>query len=127
MSATGVAIGAAAQAQATAAMIAAENARCTAVLTQPLMTTASVDEKRDYAGCIFRVHGSGEPMTEASAILLKLLIVVCFVGAGFGAWVGWRQEGGPFAVMGLVIGAMTAGCAAFVLFGAFHALRFLIS
>jgi len=49
-------------------------------------TTSTVGMKRDYADCVFEVYGSGEPMSQSLAILIKIAIVLAFVGIGAGVW-----------------------------------------
>ena len=95
--ATGAAVAAAASAR-------ARRAECVAIEATFDARTATVEQKRDYADCIGVLYP--DPMTAAETVLFKIAIVLCFVGAGIGAWFGWREDRGFGLVLGVLMGAL---------------------
>ena len=61
----GVSAGMAASASASASN-AREAARCSGVLQSFDAPVATVEAKRDYAGCVYTIYGDGEPMSAAA-------------------------------------------------------------
>lgn len=102
----GTAMGAAALAAASAAQSAARDAECRATIKTFDGTHATVEQRREYAACVHRIDGTGEPMDPMASIIIKAVIVFSFIGAGIGAAWGWK-EGGVFeAVLAGLLGAM---------------------
>lgn len=111
MSATAIAISSAASASAAAASARARKAECMVRLEQYDVKTATVEQARDYASCVYTLHGSGEPLDPASAMLLKICIILVLAGAAVGGYRGWNYDGliGAFF---FTIGAATITAAA---------------
>lgn len=117
---TTIAISAAANANATAANIAAQDAArkaCAALVRGYEHDRATVSEMREYAGCIARLHP--EPMSGDELVAAKLAVAVIFAAmvAGivwerrermvsdgwFGAVLGGSFIGGIFGATGLLV------------------------
>lgn len=92
-----------------------ELARCNGVLQRYNPATASVVEMQDYAGCVVTVHGSGQPITGAEAVLVKIAILLVFVGMLVGGYFGWRADGWVGCLMFSLFGAAGAALGMFVL------------
>lgn len=129
MGATSIAIASGASAQAAAASARAAKAECIANMGNYDPKTATVQQQRDYASCVFRLHGDGEPMDAGAAIALKAVILLSFVGAGIGAWIGYRDSYDDWlmAVAGGFFGAAAPWLGAFILALAAAGLSFLFS
>jgi hypothetical protein len=95
----------AAIASSNAAQIAARRAECRAMMPGFQHDGATVVEQRQYAGCVYRLHGSGEPFSPGVEMALKAVFLLALVAGGFGAWVGWRDDG---PLMALAIGLASA-------------------
>lgn len=102
---TSIAIASGASAQAAAASARAARAECIATMPDYNPKTATVQEMRYYADCVYRVHGSGEPMPDGVVLVIKVAVVLLLVGFGVGAWKG-REEGG--IIDGFVYGVVGA-------------------
>ena len=103
--AAGAAAGAATGAAISSAAIArARRAECVAVEATFDSRTATVEQKREYADCIDLLYP--DPPTATEATLLKVAIVLCFIGAGAGTWWGWREDRLFGATIGFFIGAV---------------------
>lgn len=98
---TSIAIASGASAQAAAASARAARAECIAAMPQHNPKTATVQEMRYYAGCVYRVHGSGEPMSDGLVLIFKVAVVFLLAGFGVGAWKGYNDEG---VVVGFMYG-----------------------
>lgn len=117
MSATFIATNAA-QNAAQAASRAAEKARCERELKGYDAGTASVEQMRDYARCVFTVHGSGEPLDPTVVLALKATILVSVIVAGVGFVRGWTKgDGFADGMMFGITGALLVWLAALVLGG----------
>lgn len=119
MSATFIAINSA-QNAAQAASRAAAKARCESELKSYDAGTASVEQMRDYARCVFTVHGSGEPLDPNVILALKVTIIVSLIAAGVGFVRGWTKGDGlgDGLLFGLA-GAILVWVAALVLGGVY--------
>ena len=62
-----------------AAANAAMSAKCATVLPNYRPEGASVAAMREYAACVYHVHGSGEPLDPFMALALKVVIVLSLV------------------------------------------------
>ena len=102
---TSIAIASGASAQAAAASARAARAECLAAMPHHNPKTATVQEMRYYADCVYRVHGSGEPMSPESVLGLKFAVFLLLAGFAVGAWKGWEDEGALGAFMWGVAGA----------------------
>lgn len=102
----GTAMGAAGLAAASAAQSAARDAECRAIIKTFDGTHATVEQRREYAACVHRIDGTGEPMDPMATIIIKAVVVFSFIGAGIGATWGWREGGAFEAVLGGALGAM---------------------
>ncbi len=127
MGATGIAVASAASANAGVAASRARDAECVAKMGQFQPATATVQQQRDYASCVHRLHGDGEPMDAGAVIGLKVVVLASFVCAAGGAVWGWDEEGGSGAFMGALVGAVAPWFAALVLALAVAGLQFLFS
>lgn len=70
--------------------------------------TASIEQKQKYADCVDNVYP--QTMSDPMIIIVKILIMCAFIGAGVGVWKA-RHEGGAidyimFGIMGLVAGVV---------------------
>lgn len=122
----GVSAGMAASA-ATSASEAREAARCSGVLQSFNAPVATVEAKRDYAHCVYRIYGDGDPMPFAAVLLLKVTIALALIGMVYGGVKGWRNDGPVDAVLGVIIGAIAPFATAGVLFLVWLGLQFLVS
>ncbi len=126
-----VAVGIAAGASAQAAVASSQAAKALCVARMPNFDakTATVQQAREYASCVHRVYGSGEPMDPGAVIALKLIVALSFVGLIAGGVYGWRDSWGDWfdVVMWAVVGAIAPWLAAGVLFLAAAGLQFLFS
>ncbi|WP_089177276.1 hypothetical protein [Bosea sp. AS-1] len=127
MDSASIAISAAAQAQAAAAQAAAERSVCISITKNYAPATATVADMREYANCVFTLHGTGEPMSASAALLIKGMIVLAFIGAAIGGWLGWRDDGPIMAAIGSFIGAVVVAAAVFVLITVAAGVQFLFS
>lgn len=108
-SSAGIAASAAAQAE-----LAAERARCYGVLDRYDAKTATVVQARDYAHCVYNIHGDGEPLSAWAAVLIKVAIVVGILSMIVGAIWGWREDGPMIAAAGALMFPAALGLAALV-------------
>jgi hypothetical protein len=124
-----LAIAAGASAQASAASEIARKAECTAKEAAFQPTTATVEQKRDYASCVYTLHGSGEPMDPWTALLLKICVFLVFCGAGVGLFAAYKDDwAGPFEYgFYPIAGAAITAAALFVLGLAVVGVGFLFS
>ena len=124
-----VGIVAGASAQAAVASSQAAKALCVARMPNFDAKTATVQQARDYASCVHRVYGSGEPMDPSAVIALKFVVALSFVGLIAGGVYGWRNTWGDMldVVMWAIVGAVAPWLAAFCLFLAAAGLQFLFS
>jgi len=118
--------GAAAASAAASASNAREAARCSGVLQSFDAPVATVEAKRDYAGCVYRIYGDGEPMSAAAVLLLKVTIGLALIGMVYGGVKGWRDDGLVMAVLGAIFGAIIPFCAAGALVLVLMGLQFLV-
>ena len=122
MSSASIALSAAAIANSNAALSAARRAECMQLVNGYEHDTATVAQSREYAGCVFRLYGNGEPLSGPEVLALKIAVVVALIGVGVGAWVG-REDGWGFAIFGAVLGAIIlpalVAFAAALLYGAY--------
>lgn len=88
MSATATAISSAAFVMAVNAQNRAEDAMCESVLRAPPPSTGDIAGLRTFAGCVYRIHGTGEPLDPVSAIALKTVIILSLLFAAAGAVLG---------------------------------------
>lgn len=121
----GVSAGMAASAAASASE-AREAAWCSGVLQSFNAPVATVEAKRDYAHCVYRIYGDGEPMGAAAVLLLKVAIGLALIGAVYGGVKGWRDDGPALAVLGIFIGAVAPFAAAGALVLLWLGLQFLV-
>lgn len=112
---------------AASASAARESARCSGVLQSFDTTVATVEAKRDYAHCVYRIYGDGEPMPFAAVLLLKVTIALALIGMVYGGVKGWRNDGPVAAVLGVIIGAIAPFATTGVLFLVWLGLQFLVS
>jgi hypothetical protein len=85
MAATAIAV--MASTQASIAQSQARDAECRVVLENFDTTTKpTLNEQREYAGCVYRMHGSGEPLTQGDVVAIKVLIVIAIIGACIGIY-----------------------------------------
>lgn len=66
--------------------------QCLATMAVYQPKSATVVQMREYAGCVHRVYGSGEPWYPVTLILIKAAIVVLILSMPVGAVVGWRSD-----------------------------------
>lgn len=98
-----------------AAAAAARRVECQAILDRYDPKAASVTEMREYASCVTTIYGTGEPLSAAAVLMIKLLIIATLAAAVVGGWLGWRNDRDWMeAVMGVLLGAMAPA----ILFGA---------
>lgn len=121
---------------ANAAIIAARNSELKSEclsLTMPKYQHdgSTIDQMRDYASCVYRVYGSGEPMSSTLALLIKASIVCAII---FGSAFGWREwRCGYFkgklsdAALSSIIGIMVGGVIPFAIAVVVIAVKFLFS
>lgn len=103
---------AAALAQSSAAVAAAQEAKrtaCEGFMPTFDAKTASVEAMRRYADCVDLLYA--EPLTDAQTLVLKLVLVACFIGGGVGAWVGWDDgfNGVVGPILGFLVGFVMTG------------------
>jgi hypothetical protein len=112
-----------------AAYVAEETARteCIASMAAYEPHTATVEQARHYAGCVYRIHSDGEPIGAGLAIIIKILIVSSFVCAAVGAVRGWRDDGLITAIMIGMLAACAPWVVAFFLFVAVLGVQFVVS
>lgn len=85
MAATAIAV--IASSQAAAASSRARDAECRAILSAyDTSTKPNLHEQREYAGCVYRIHGTGEPMSANDIMMVKVIIVVAIIGACIGVY-----------------------------------------
>lgn len=125
-----VAISAAANANATAANIAAQEAArkaCAALVRGYEHDRATVEEMREYAGCINRLHPT--PMQPGDLMIWKVVVLVLLFGTLAGIVWQWRNEfsSGPIeaVLMGGLIGFVASGGGVILAAGAWFAFRLL--
>ena len=110
MSSTIAVIAASSSASSSAALAASAHAeriaRCGISIPNFEPKTATVAEMRDYASCVYVVHGSGEPMPAGVEIALKVLILGSLVGGLFFGAKSWREDGPVLGVLAFAMGAL---------------------
>lgn len=122
---TSVAIAASAN---TAALIAqqqaAEAARiaCQAMMPGYAHQGATIEQMHAYAQCVGRLYP--EPMATGETAVIKVAIVLIFVGMGIGAWLERREYNG---LMGALMGGIVMVGVEIVLFLVASALYFLFT
>jgi hypothetical protein len=106
---------------------AAHRAYCEKLVNSYDASTATVDQAREYAKCVYTLYGDGQPLDPVAVLLLKATILLAFAGGAIGAWHGHRKEGlfgaACFGVLGLASGPVLVGVLALL----FAALAFLVS
>lgn len=88
--------------------------------------TATVEQMRDYASCVNRLHPS--EMTGGEVIALKIIIVLVLTGAVIGCIKPPFAHGQPDLedrVMGFVVGAIATACGLLVIGPICAAIEFL--
>ena len=105
---------------------AAEAARvaCQAMMPGYAHHGATVEQMHAYAQCVGRLYP--ETMATGEAVVLKVAIVLIFVGMGVGAWLT-RRDGPGEMLMGTFVGAVVIAGAELVLFLIAAALYFLFT
>ena len=131
--ATTIAITSAANAQAAAANAAAQEAArkaCMAYVRGFEHDRATVDEMREYAGCIDRIHPA--PMTEEALGVAKVAVLVIF--AAMVAGVVWERRertisNGWFGAVlgGSLMGGLVGGVGLLVVAGVWFGVRLLLA
>lgn len=106
---TSAAVSGALAAAAAASASAARDAECRTVLAGYEPKGASVEMQREYASCVYRIHGSGEPLDPMAAFLIKVAVVLAFLGAAAGIffsrqdpWNSWG-DAALYAVGGAIL------------------------
>ena len=80
---TGTAIAIIASWQALQAQEIARRTECKLIISSyPQHPTLS--EQREYAGCVYKLYGNGEPLTHGDIFAIKVLIVIVLIGACIG-------------------------------------------
>ena len=122
----GIASGAAASAN--IAMQAAKRAECLAAMPTYDAASATVPEARAYAACVHRVYGDGEPLDPATALVVKVLILVSLAAAVVVGAYMWREDRSvAMAAFGAVVGAVLVWLAAGVVALVAAGLMFVVS
>lgn len=109
----------------------AETAYCKDYLYSYDAKAASIGEARQYAACVHRIYGDGEPMSAGMVLFIKAIILAAVLGASFGVWLVWRGHDHwtqlfdyiLAGILGMILGAITP----LVIVGAYAALNFLVS
>jgi hypothetical protein len=85
MAATAIAV--IASSQASIAQSQARDAECRVVLEIfDSSSKPTINEQREYAGCVYRIHGSGEPLTSGEVMAWKAIIIIAIIGACIGIY-----------------------------------------
>jgi hypothetical protein len=99
--------------------------KCTEVLATYDPRSATVEQAREYAGCVYTVHGTGEAPDKTFIAMLLLFVLI---GAGIGAYMGDRiGDSRSDAVFGGILGAVMGFPALMVLAGLAYAVSALLS
>ena len=84
---TATAISAVAITQSTIAINSAKDAECKFLLQNfDSLKNPTVTEQREYANCVHRIYGNGEPMPSDVAVVIKVAILIVFAFFFFGMW-----------------------------------------
>jgi len=110
-----IAIAASASASAAAANARARKAECVSLMKGYEDTKATVGDRRDYASCVYTIHGDGVPMTGAELIILKIIIFIALASIPVGVWWGYKEDGVGFAILTGIVLPVALGAGALVL------------
>jgi membrane associated rhomboid family serine protease len=102
-----IALSAAALAQSSAAQQAASEAWCMVFMKGYQNDTASVEQARTYAACVYTVHGSGVPISSFELKIVIAVVIACMACVG---WLSWRTDHDPLSAAMGCIGGMCGGC-----------------
>ncbi len=112
------------------ALIAANHARaiaqCNAFMPSFKHDSASIEQMQYYAMCVQELYPSVH--SDSEVIVLKLAIVLCFVGLVAGLIYGIKtKEDLSLTITWSLFGAICLPTIEVLLIGAFHAIKFLFS
>jgi hypothetical protein len=99
MAGTSIAIGIAAGSavQSSAASSRARDAECRVILSDfHNITKPALHEQREYAGCVYRLHGDGVPISDGNIMFIKVCIVIVLLSWMYGLYVEFYKNRGSY-------------------------------
>lgn len=100
--------------QSNAAMDAAKDAQCKATLsTYDSLNKPTIAEQREYADCVYRIHGTGEPMSADVAIVLKIVLLIIIISSVYGGYTEYKNKNMGGGVIDIFMWAIMYGIGAF--------------
>lgn len=111
---TAIAISSAQSSAALAAAAQAKRIACEGIILNFDAKGATVEAMRVYADCVNRLHP--EDLTPDQAGALKIVLALCFIGAAFGAYKGYEEDGIVSAIMFFIMGFVITGVALVIIY-----------
>ena len=92
----------------------AKTVACKGVVNSFDSKTATIEQSKDYAQCINHLYPA--QLKSGEALMLKVVIVFCFMCAIYGASAFWKEDSKLFSIaMGFTVGLCVGVCASLII------------